>query len=88
MNDRFNPAMLDDMARKLMDAMPPQLQGLRDDVEKNVREAVQTVLGRMNLVTREEFEVQMQVLAKTRQDLQLMTQRLEQLEQQMMQAKS
>lgn len=81
MNQRINPAMFDEMARKVMDAMPPQLQVVRDDFEKHVREAMQSVLGRMNLVTREEFEVQMAVLEKTRADLELLGERLNKLEQ-------
>jgi len=81
MNERFNPAMFDDIAKKVMTAMPPQFGQVREDFEKHLREAMQSVLGRMNLVTREEFEVQMQVLAKTRADLENMADRLEKLEQ-------
>ncbi|MEY3219051.1 MAG: hypothetical protein RIT27_408 [Pseudomonadota bacterium] len=41
--------------------------GLKADFEKNLRATLQTALTRMNVVTRDEFEVQSAVLARTRQ---------------------
>ena len=51
------------------------------DLEKNVRSAVQGVLDRLNLVTREELEVQEAVLARTRARLQELEKRIAELEQ-------
>ncbi len=50
------------------------------DIEKNVRATLTALLGRMDLVTREEFDVQAQVLARTREKLQELEARLERLE--------
>ena len=50
------------------------------DVEKNVRAALQGVFDRLNLVTREELEVQEQVLARTRSRLQELEKRIAELE--------
>ena len=51
------------------------------DLEKNVRSALQGVFDRLNLVTREELEVQEAVLARTRARLQEMEKRIAELEQ-------
>jgi len=50
------------------------------DVEKNVRAALQGAFDRMNLVSREELEVQEQVLARTRARLQELEKRIAELE--------
>ena len=50
------------------------------DVEKNVRAALQGVFDRLNLVTREELEVQEEVLARTRARLQELEKRIAELE--------
>ena len=54
------------------------------DLEKNVRSAVQGVLDRLNLVTREELEVQEAVLARTRARLQEMEKRIAELEEKLL----
>ena len=50
------------------------------DVEKNIKAALSGMLARMDVVTREEFDVQAQVLARTREKLQDLEARLAQLE--------
>jgi len=60
---------LDEISRKVSDALPEGLGQLRDDVVKNVRAAVSAALARMELVTREEFDSQAAVLARTREKL-------------------
>ncbi len=50
------------------------------DIEKNIKAGLAGVLGRLDLVTREEFDVQAQVLARTREQLQALEQRLAKLE--------
>ena len=62
--------------------MPPGLDAIRTDLEKNIRAALQGVLNNMDLVTREEFEVQKAVLAKTRQKVEALEQQLQVLEKQ------
>ena len=60
---------LDDLARKLSDLVPPGLKDARADLEQNFKSTLQAGLGKLDLVTREEFEVQRAVLLKTRQKL-------------------
>ncbi len=60
---------LDDLARRVADAMPAGLRLMQEDLERNLRTALQTALGKLDLVTREEFDVQAAVLARTREKL-------------------
>ena len=65
----FDPKALDDIANRLANAVPSGLNNFKEDMEKNFRAILQTALGKLDLVTREEFEVQKGVLAKTRTKL-------------------
>ena len=76
----LDPKILDDLARKLADAVPPGLRELKADLEKNFRAVLQSALGKLDLVTREEFDVQAGVLLRTREKLEELSQRLAELE--------
>ena len=80
----FDPKTIDDIATRLSDAIPPGLSNLKDDMEKNFRAILQSALGKMDLVTREEFEVQKGVLAKTRSKLEDLENRVAEMEQQIL----
>ena len=67
--------LFDEIARRVGEVLPPGVRGLQDELEKNVRAGLQSTFSRLDLVTREEFDVQQAVLARTRA-------RLEQLERQ------
>jgi len=62
----LDPKFIDDITRRLSAAMPAGARALQDDLEKNLRAAVQAVFARLDLVTREEFDVQSKVLARSR----------------------
>lgn len=62
----LDPKTLDDLARRLSDALPQPLKQLQGDAEQQFRNLVQAAFAKLDLVTREEFEVQSQVLARTR----------------------
>jgi len=79
----MNAKILDDLASKIADAIPPGLRSLQSEFEKNVRAILQAAFSKMNLVTREEFDVQSQVLAKTREKLTTLEQTVAKLEQQL-----
>ncbi len=76
----IDPKVFDDMARRLADGLPSGLKVLRDDLEKNFRAITQSVLGKMDLVTREEFDVQTEVLARTRAKLEELEKEIAELE--------
>ncbi|MEI7796537.1 MAG: accessory factor UbiK family protein [Methylococcaceae bacterium] len=76
----FDTKTIDEMANKLAGVIPPALHTIKDDLEKTFRAVLQSALGKMDLVTREEFEVQKLVLAKTRTNLEALEKRVEALE--------
>ncbi len=65
----INLQLVDDLARRLGALLPPGMAEARMDLEKNFRAALQSGLQRLDLVTREEFEVQRAVLLRTREKL-------------------
>jgi ubiquinone biosynthesis accessory factor UbiK len=69
--------LIDDISRTVSDMIAGSPMA---DVEKNVRALLQTAFAKMDLVTREEFDVQTQVLQRTREQLNLLEQRLAALE--------
>jgi ubiquinone biosynthesis accessory factor UbiK len=72
----FDPKAIDDIANRLAGAIPPGFNNLKEDLEKTFRAILQGALGKLDLVTREEFEVQKAVLAKTRSKLETLEQRV------------
>lgn len=78
----FDSKTIDDMAERLANSIPPALHTIKEDLEKTFRAILQSGLGKMDLVTREEFEVQKMVLAKTRANLDALEQRVTALESQ------
>jgi hypothetical protein len=80
MSSNFDPRFLEDLAKRLSEAMPPQLAALRQDLEANFKGVLQAGLARLDLVTRQEFDVQAGVLARTREKLTALEQRLAGLE--------
>lgn len=75
-----DPKFFDDLSRKLADSLPSGIQALRGDVEHNLRSGLEAALGRLDLVTREEFEVQRAVLQRTRERLEALEKRVAELE--------
>ena len=71
---------IEDLARKLAEAVPEGLRSMRKDLESNFRSVLQSGLGKLDLVTREEFEVQEAVLARAREKLEALEARLEEYE--------
>ncbi|MDH3439142.1 MAG: accessory factor UbiK family protein [Gammaproteobacteria bacterium] len=71
---------IDQLARSLAEAVPEGLKNVREDLEKNFRSVLQSGLDKLDLVTREEFEVQRAVLVKTRAKLETLESRLASME--------
>lgn len=71
---------IDKLAKRLAEELPQSLKSVRDDLEKNFRSVLQAGLGKLDLVTREEFEIQEAVLQRTREKLEALVARLEELE--------
>ncbi|QHM72448.1 ubiquinone biosynthesis accessory factor UbiK [Mixta intestinalis] len=78
----IDPKKIEQLARQVHEAMPRGIREFGDDVEKKIRQVLQAQLTRMDLVNREEFDVQTQVLLRTREKLAALEQRLAALESQ------
>ena len=76
----IDPKKIEQIARQVHESMPQGLRDLGEDVEKKIRQVLQSQLTRLDLVSREEFDVQTQVLLRTREKLALLEQRLNDLE--------
>ncbi len=72
--------LIDELLKTLQGVLPTAPGPLRADLEKNLRAAMQQGLARMNLVTREELEVQEAVLARTREKLEALEKQVAALE--------
>ncbi len=72
--------IFDDIARRLSNAMPASAQAVQDDLEKNLRAAAQATFARLDLVTREEFDVQCKLLARSRAKIELLEKQVSELE--------
>ena len=77
---KFDARGLDDLAKRLTEGLPPGLQTLKADLESNFRSVLQSGLARMDLVTRQDFDVQAGVLARTRAKLEALESRVAALE--------
>jgi BMFP domain-containing protein YqiC len=80
MATNFDPRSLDELARRLAESVPPQLKAVKQDLEANFKSVLQAGLARLDLVTRQEFDVQTGVLHRTREKLSTLEQRLAALE--------
>lgn len=68
----MDPNILDEFSRRLTAALPSGLTTLQNDLEKNIRAAADGVMTKMNLVSRQEFEIQEKVLQRTREKLEML----------------
>jgi BMFP domain-containing protein YqiC len=63
--------------------MPDSVKHLQADIENNLKSGLESGLQKMNLVTREEFEIQSAILLKTREKLELLEKKISELEEQL-----
>jgi ubiquinone biosynthesis accessory factor UbiK len=76
----FDPRLIDDLAQRLAGSVPESLAALRRDLEQNFKGVLAGGLAKLDLVTREEFDVQAAVLKRTRAKLTALEKRLADLE--------
>jgi ubiquinone biosynthesis accessory factor UbiK len=72
---------INEIAQRLLASLPAAVRGAQADLEKNFRVVLHNSLGKMDLVTRDEFDVQTKVLERTRARLGVLEARLAELEQ-------
>jgi len=76
----IDPKKINEMVQQVLAAMPAGLKNLPEDMQKNLRSAIQAVFSKLDLVTREEFDAQMGVLQKTRKKLEALEKEVAELE--------
>jgi ubiquinone biosynthesis accessory factor UbiK len=76
----FDTKSIDNITDRIANAIPPGFHHFKDDMEKNIHALLQSALSKLDLVSREEFEVQKAVLAKTRARLEELEKRVAELE--------
>ncbi len=75
----LNPKNLESIAQQLHNALPQGLKNVGNDLEEKFKQILQAQLAKLDVVTREEFEVQSQVLLRTREKLNELEKRLDEL---------
>ncbi|MDO6719591.1 accessory factor UbiK family protein [Psychrosphaera sp. 1_MG-2023] len=73
---------IEQIAEQITNVIPPGVKTLADNVEEKIKTVLQAKLSQLDVVSREEFDVQTQVLARTRQKLDLLEKEFEQIKQQ------
>ncbi|RJG50618.1 ubiquinone biosynthesis accessory factor UbiK [Motilimonas pumila] len=76
----INPKKLEEIAKQVSEALPPGVKTIGEEAERKVKQVLQSQLNKLDLVNREEFEVQTQVLLRTREKLMAMEQKIADLE--------
>ena len=71
---------IDELARRLLERLPPALRSMQSDLESNFRAVLRERLSKLDLVTRDEFDAQARVLERTRAQLEALEARLTALE--------
>ncbi len=76
----FDRKVYDDLAKKLGDAIPEKFKHFKEDTEKTFRNVLQSTMSKLDLISREEFDVQTAVLAKTRKKVETLEKQVAALE--------
>ena len=76
----LDPKKLEEIARQIADSVPPGVKNMAEEAEGKIKQVLQAQLSKLDLVTREEFDIQTQVLIRTREKLEAMESRIVALE--------
>jgi ubiquinone biosynthesis accessory factor UbiK len=71
---------IDEIVRRLLENIPPAVRSVQQDLESNFRAVLRASLGKLDLVTREEFDAQTKVLERTRAKAEALESRIAELE--------
>lgn len=75
----INPKKLEEIAAQLTSSLPPGLKAFAEDFETKTKQILQSQLSKLDVVSREEFDVQTQVLLRTREKLVVLEQQVAKL---------
>lgn len=76
----INPNKLEDIAKQIRELVPPGIKSAGDEFERRVKQLLQSKLSQLDMVNRDDFDVQSKVLARTREKLAALEQRVDELE--------
>lgn len=76
----LNPKKLEEIARQISEAVPQGVKDMAEGAESKVKQILQSQISRLDFVSREEFDVQTQVLLRTREKLEALESRIAALE--------
>jgi hypothetical protein len=76
----FDPKFFDELSKRLANSIPNSVKSVRADMEKHFHTILQSMFSKLDLITREEFDIQALVLSKTRAKLEKLEQKIEALE--------
>ncbi|GGO66514.1 ubiquinone biosynthesis accessory factor UbiK [Bowmanella pacifica] len=79
----LDPKKIEEIAKQISDSIPPGVKSVAEGAEAKVKQVLQSQLSKLDFVSREEFDVQTQVLVRTREKLTAMEERLAELEKQL-----
>ncbi len=76
----FNPQKLEEIAKQVSDSLPPGVKSFGEEVDRKIKQVLQAQLGKLDMVSREEFDVQTHVLLRTREKLDALEKQMAALE--------
>lgn len=76
----LDPKNINDIIQDIIETLPPGLKNMPSDMQNNLKITLRNMFERLDLVTREEFEVQRKVLLRTREKVDLLERKLSELE--------
>ena len=71
---------INEITQKISALLPDSIKVVQDDIEKNIRAVIESSFSKMNLVSREEFDVQSALLARSLEKLQQLEEQIAELE--------
>lgn len=76
----LNPKKLEEIAKQVAESVPPGIKNLAEEIENKTKQVLQRKLADMDFVSREEFDVQTQVLQRTRAKLEALEKKIDAIE--------
>ena len=76
----IDPQKLDDLVRQLGATLPPEFEAFEQEMKKQFKAVLESAFQKLDLVSREEFDIQVKVLQKTREQLTQLEEQLTKLE--------
>ncbi len=75
----LNPKKIEQIMQQIQDSLPQGIKDLGQDAEAKIKQTLQAQLSKLDVVTREEFDIQTQVLMRTREKLTELEKRVDEL---------